>query len=141
MFTPALAALLRSKPRYLVHVCFVLGVSIYVIGPRVWAAPVAWPQWPGPVRGIEVSFIDAISIDLIASTRPVRIPLPIKLSFAIYCFAIVVSTFAAFQPTAAIFYAWQLLRAALLCVAIARVAVTEQRAPAALLAGLGFGLT
>jgi hypothetical protein len=137
---PTLAALLRSSPRYLVHICFILGLSIYVVGPRLWSAPIAWPSWPGPVRGVEVSFVDAISIALIASTRSVRIPWPIKLSFAIYCTGIVVSTFAAFQPMAAMFYAWQLLRTALLLIAIARVCVTEPRAPAALLAGLGVGL-
>jgi O-antigen ligase len=138
--TPALAGLLRSKPRYIVHTCFVLGVSIFVLGPKLWAAPIGWPLWPGPVKGIEVSFVDAISVALIASTRGVRIPLSIKLSFAIYCLAIVISTFAAFQAMAAIFYAWQLFRTVLLLIAIVRVCVTEPRAPAALLSGLGVGL-
>ena len=138
--TPALAGLLRSKPRYLVHTCFVLGVSMFVLGPKLWAAPVPWPAWPGPVKGIEFSFIDGISLALIAATRSVRIPWPIKLSFSIYCFAIVISTFAASQPEAAIFYAWQLFRTVLLMIAIARVCGTEPRAPGALLAGLGLGL-
>ena len=138
--TPALAGLLRSKPRYLVHTCFVLGVSIFVIGPRLWTAPIAWPGWPGPVKGTEVSFIDTISLAMIFATRGVRIPWSIKLSFAIYCLAIVISTFAAAQPMAAIFYAWQLFRAALLLMAISRVCVAEPEAPAALLGGLGLGL-
>jgi O-antigen ligase len=140
VLAPALAGLLRSKPRYLVHTCFILGVSMFVLGPRLWSAPIAWPAWPGPVKGTEVSFIDAISIALIASTRSVRIPRSIKLGFSIFFFAVVVSTFAAYQPMAAIFYAWQLLRTALLFLAIARVCVTEPRAPAALFAGLGIGL-
>ncbi|MEO8456151.1 MAG: O-antigen ligase family protein [Sphingomicrobium sp.] len=137
---PVLAGMLRSQPRYLVHTCFVLGVLLFVLAPRLWTAPIAWPAWPAPVKGIEISFVDAISVALIASTRGVRIPLSIKLSFSIYCFAIVVSTFAAFQPMAAIFYAWQLLRTVLLMIAIARVCVSEPRAPAALFAGLGVGL-
>ena len=41
---------------------------------------------------------------------------------------------------AAIFYAWQLVRTALLFIAIARVCVIEPRASTALLAGLGVGL-
>ena len=138
--TPALAGLLRSKPRYLVHTCFLLGVSMFVLGPKLWAAPIPWPAWPGPVKGLEVSFVDGIAVALIASTRGVRIPWSIKLSFLIYCFAIVISTFAAFQPEAAIFYAWQLFRTALLLIAIARVCATERGAPPALLAGLGLGL-
>ena len=138
--TPVLAGMLRSKPRYLVHTCFMLGVSIFVLGPKLWVAPIAWPAWPGPVKGMEISFIDGISVALIASTRSVRIPWSIKLSFSIFCFAVVVSTFAAFQPMAALFYAWQLVRTALLFIAIARVCVTNRNAPAALLAGLGLGL-
>src|SRR5947209_2313315 len=138
--TPALAGLLRSKPRYLVHTCFLLGVSMFGLGPKLWAAPIPWPAWPGPVKGLEVSFVDGISLALIVSTKGVRIPWSVKLSFLIYCFAIVVSTFAAFQPEAALFYAWQVFRTALLLVAIARVCATERRAPVALLAGLGVGL-
>jgi Na+-transporting NADH:ubiquinone oxidoreductase subunit NqrD len=138
--TPALAGLLRSKPRYLVHTCFLLGVSMFVIASKLWAAPIPWPAWPGPVKGMEVSFVDGISLALIVSTKSVRIPWSVKLSFLIYCFAIVVSTFAAFQPEAALFYAWQVFRTALLLVAIARVCATERRAPVALLAGLGVGL-
>src|SRR6476646_10866590 len=99
--TPALAGLLRSKPRYLVHTCFFLGASIFLIATKLWAAPVPWPAWPGPVKGIEVSFVDGISVALIMATKGVRIPMRVKLSFLIYCFAIVISTFGAFQPEAA----------------------------------------
>src|SRR5205807_5859272 len=98
MLAPVLAGLLRAKPRYLVHTCFVLGVSMFVLAPRLWSAPIAWPAWPGPVKGTEVSFVDAISIALIASTRSVRIPASVKIAFSIFCFAVVISTFAAFQP-------------------------------------------
>jgi hypothetical protein len=138
--TPVLAGLLRSKPRYLVPTCFVLGVSMFLVAPDLWSALIPWPVWPGPVKGMEVSFVDAISLTLIASTRSVRIPLSIKLSFLIYCFAIVVSTFAAFQPEPAMFYAWQLFRSVLLLVAIARVCRTEPKAAIALVSGLGLGL-
>ena len=84
VLAPVLAGLLRSRPRYLVHTCFVLGLSLFVLGPRLWSAPIAWPTWPGPIKGVEVSFVDAISIALIASTRSVRIPWSIKIGFSIY---------------------------------------------------------
>ena len=64
--TPALAGFLRSQPRYIVQACFVLGATMFFLAPRLWAAPIAWPLWPGLARGIEVSFVDAISIALIA---------------------------------------------------------------------------
>lgn len=138
--TPALAGFLRSQPRYIVQACFVLGATMFFLAPRLWAAPIAWPLWPGLARGIEVSFVDAISIALIASTKSVRIPLSLKLAFGIYCLAVLVSTFVAYQWIPATFYAWQLFRTVLLFIAVARVCATVEEAPVALISGLGFGL-
>ena len=138
--TPALAGLLRSQPRYIAKTCFVLGATMFFMAPRLWAAPIAWPMWPGLARGIEVSFVDAISIALIASTKSVRIPISLKLAFSIYCLGILVSTFVAYQWIPATFYVWQLFRTVLLFVAIARVCATVEEAPIALLSGLGVGL-
>jgi O-antigen ligase len=139
--TPGLAGLLRANPRNVVIACFCLGALIFPLGPRLWAAPIAWPMWPGQARGLEVSFIDAISIALIVATKGVRIPRSLILAFSIYCAAIFVSTLAAYQAEPAIFYAWQLFRAVLLFVAIARACATVNDVPIALLYGLGAGLS
>ena len=139
--TPALAALLRASPRLIVPTCFLLGVGIFMVGPRLWAAPIAWPYWPGFVRGIYVSFIDAIAVALIASTSSARVPTVVKLAFALYCFGLVISTATAevgLMPIA--FYAWQLFRTALLFVAICRVSATVKGSPIALIAGLSLGV-
>ena len=139
--TPALAALLRASPRLIVPTCFLLGVGIFMVGPRLWAAPIAWPYWPGFVRGIYVSFIDAIAVALIASTSSARISTVVKLAFSIYCFGLLVSTATAevgLMPIA--FYAWQLFRTALLFVAICRVSATVKGSPIALIAGLSLGV-
>ena len=138
--TPALAGLLRSQPRYLVHTCFVLGVSMLLLGPSLWAAPIGWPAWPAPVKGLEVSFVDGISLALLVSTRKVRIPSTIKVSFAVICVALFVSTILAQNAIAALYYIWEFLRTTLLFLAIARVCATEPRAPVALVAGLAVGL-
>lgn len=138
--TPGLAAVLRSNSRYIVLTCFLLGALIFPLGPRLWAAPVAWPLWPGLARGIEVSFIDAISIALIVATKSVRIPRSIALPFALYCAALFASTLVAYQSEPALFYVWQLFRAVLLFMAIARVCASIDKAPIALLYGLGAGL-
>ncbi len=140
LLVPALTAVLRSKPRYLVHTCFALGVLMFAAVPNLWAAPIPWPGWPGPVKGLEVSIADGIAAALILSTRPVRIPWSIKLPFFIFFLAVLVSTFAAYQWMPALFYAWQVIRSAVLFVAIARVCGTVGEAPIALLAGLGVGL-
>jgi len=139
--TPALAAMLRAQPRMLLPACFLLGLSIFLLGPKLWAAPVSWPYWPGAVRGIYVSFIDAIAVALIAATRPARTPLTVKLAFLVYCLGLLVSTAVAqvgLMPIA--FYAWQLFRTMLLFIAICRVSATVQKAPIALIGGLSLGI-
>lgn len=113
---------------------------MFVLVPSAWAAPIPWPGWPGAVQGIEINIIDSIAVALILSTKSVRIPWFIKASFAIFCLAILISTFDAYQWIPALFYAFQLFRAALLFVAIARACASVPQAPVALVAGLGLGL-
>ena len=137
---PGLALILRSNPRYIVPACFLFGASYFILGPKLWAAAVAWPLWPGLARGIEVSYIDAIAVALIASTKSVKIPSRLKLAFGIYCLAVLISTIVAYQFTPAIFYWWQLFRTVLLFVAITRVCATVEGAPIALISGLGVGM-
>src|SRR5437868_5627582 len=91
--TPALTFTLRATPRYLVHACFALGVSMFVLAPSLWVTPVSWPGWPAPVQGIEVSFIDAISIALIFSTPSVASPRSMKLAMGVLFLAIFASSF------------------------------------------------
>lgn len=139
--TPLLAAMLRSNRRLIVPACFLLGPALYLLGPTLWAAPVSWPYWPGVARGIYVSFIDGVAIALIAATSPARIPLTVKLTFAVYCLGLIISAFVAqvgLWPVA--FYGWQVFRTALLFVAICRVAASVKEAPVALIAGLSVGV-
>jgi hypothetical protein len=137
---PALLGLLRTNRRYLVPTCFVLGVTMLLLGPSLWTAVVGWPAWPAPVKGAEVSFVDSIAFALFFSAPKVRIPVPIKLSYAIICLALLISTFLAYNKIASLFYVWELLRATLLFLAIARVCTSEPRAAIALFAGLCIGL-
>ena len=48
---PVLAGVLRSQPRYLVHTCFVLGVSLFVLAPRLWTAPISLAGLAGTGEG------------------------------------------------------------------------------------------
>lgn len=139
--TPVLAMLLRAQQRLIVPTCFLLGVAMFLLGPSLWTAPISWPYWPGVVRGIYVSFIDPVAIALIMATPRTRIPSTVKLAFALYCLGVLVSSFGAelsMMPIA--FYGWQLLRGAILFVAIARVAASVEGAPVALIAGLSVGI-
>ena len=133
--TPVLAMLLRAQQRLIVPTCFLLGVGIFLLGPSLWSAPVSWPLWPGVVRGIYVSFIDGVAIALIAATGRTHISATVKVSFAIYCAGLLISSFGAqvgLMPV--VFYAWQLVRTAILFVAIARVSAAVEGAPVALIA-------
>src|SRR4051812_5540914 len=141
IMAPALAGLLRSNRRYLVPTCFLLGVSLLLAAPSLLAAPIGWPTWPSTVKGTEVSFVDAVSLALFMTTRSVvRVPLSLKLSFAIVCLALAVSTAIAYNPVASLFYVWQVLRAVLLFLALARVCSAEPRASTAFVAGLGVAM-
>lgn len=137
---PVLTGIFRSDPKRLVQGSFVLGACMFLVVPWLWAAPIPWPGWPGPVQGLEVSFVDGLSVALILSTRPVRTPLFIKASFGLFCLALAVSTFTGYQFMPAGFYVAQVLRSVLLFMAVARLCGTVKQAPVALLAGLGVGL-
>lgn len=139
LLAPCLTALFRAKPSYIVPGSFLLGASIFILAPGLWTAIEAWPAWPGYAKGLEITIVDPISIALILSTKPVRIPWSIKIPFSLLCLGLIVSTFAASQAMPSFFYIWELIRAVLLFVAIARVAANVKGAPVALIAGLGVG--
>lgn len=137
---PVLTIFLRSKPQYLVHASFLFGACMFVFVPSAWTAPIAWPGWPGPVKGLEVNIIDPIAVALILATRPIRIPVHIVASFAFFFLAVLISTFAAQQWVPSFFYIFQVVRAALVFVAASRVSATVPRADVSVVFGLGAGL-
>lgn len=134
---PIATAILKSSPRYLLHACFLMGLLPFFLDPYLYVAPISWPAWPGVIKGIEVSVIDAIAVAMLLATRPVRTPARLKLGFAVVVTAIVISTIAAQQTNPSVWYAWQLLRAVIVFLAVARATATVGEAPIALAAGLG----
>jgi hypothetical protein len=137
---PALTGVLRGNPRYRPHVAFLMGALPLFVVPYLYVAPISWAGWAGPVKGIEVSLLDAVALAVVLSTPRVPIPLSLKLSFGIIVLAIGISTSVGYQTMPALFYAWQLLRAVLLFTAVARLCAADRRAPLALMAGLGVAL-
>jgi hypothetical protein len=140
MLVPVVWGSIQSDRRNLVRVCFVLGASILLVGPSLWSAPIAWPLWPAPAKGTEVSFIDAIALALFFTTRKVRIPTPVKVSYVLLCVALFVSTCVAYNRLAAFFYIWEFLRATLVFLAIARACANEPGAAIAFISGLCVGM-
>lgn len=141
VMVPLLAGLLRSQPKYLVHAAFAMGALPFFVVPSLYVAPISWAGWPGPVKGLEVSLIDALAVAILLATRAqARTPTSLK---AIFCFiglALVISTIAGFQAMPAIFYIWQLLRTILLFLAAFRLCSAVPKAPLAILSGAGIGL-
>lgn len=136
---PPLTMLLRAQPRYLVHACYLMGLLVFFLDPYLNISPISW-FWSGAVKGFELSIIDAIAVAIIFSTRTVKLPWTMKMGFAIYVTGIVISSFYAPQITPVGFYVWQLMRAVIVCMAVARATTVETNAAIALAAGLGTGI-
>ena len=144
VFVPMLTALLRSNRNYLVYAAFALGAVPFFIVPNLIVAPISWAAWPGTVKGLEVSLVDGMSLAVLLSTqkpRGSRVPLSLTLAFCLVLLALCVSTMVSYQRMAAIFYIWQLMRSALLFLAVVRICAVVPSAPVAILSGMGVGLT
>ena len=133
---PVLTALLRSKPNFIVHACYFMGLMVFFFDPYLNIGPVTW-DWTGVIKGIEITIVDIIALSIILATRPVRTPLSLKIGLGIYVLALILSSLMAQVPTPAVFYIWQFCRAVVVFMAVARATATQKGAPFALVAGLG----
>ena len=142
-FTPWLANYLKANPKYLPHAGFAIGILPFLLsGLNLMASPIAWPHWSGAVKGFDISLLDSIALAVIFATRPARTPIALKIAFSIYAFGCIVGTLAGSSGLrmASVFYDWQIVRAALIYVAVTRACVTNPKVPAAILMGMGAGL-
>src|SRR5690349_18538557 len=94
-FTPWLATFLKANPKYLPYAGFAMGILPFLLsGLNLMASPIAWPFWSGAVKGFDISLLDSIALAVIFATRPVRIPIGLKLGVAVYFTGALVATFA-----------------------------------------------
>lgn len=138
---PVLTGILRAHPRYRLHAAFAIGLLPFITVPYLYVAPISWAMWQGPVKGVEVSVLDALALAVLFSTPPVRTPMALKLSCGIIALALIISTSVAYQAFPAVFEAWQLLRMIIVFLAVSRLCASAPEAPIALLSGAGLGLT
>lgn len=142
VMTPLLAAMLRAQPKYLVTAAFALGALPFFVVPSLYVAPISWAAWPGPVKGLEISVVDAVALAVLLATRTrAKTPMSLKIIFGIIAISLTISTIAGFQAMPAIFYAWQVFRTVALFLAAFRLCSAVPKAPLAMLAGAGVGLT
>ncbi|HJP69787.1 MAG TPA: O-antigen ligase family protein [Sphingomicrobium sp.] len=138
---PAMVGMLRAHPQYRLYAAFLIGLLPFIIVPYLTVAPISWAMWPGPVKGVEVSLLDAVALAVLFSTPAFRTPLALKVSCGIITLALFISTSTGYQTVPALFYAWQLLRMVVVFLAVSRLCASVPEAPIALLAGAGLGLT
>lgn len=141
VMTPALAVYLRANPRYVPWTGFAIGILPFLLsGLNLAASPISWAHWPGPVKGLDISLLDAIAIAIVFATKPVKTPVAMKVAFAIYAFAVLLSTALSETKEASIFYVFQLARAVLVYWAVARATANFSNFPMWLINGLIAGI-
>lgn len=137
---PAAIGWLRANQRYLPRVMIALGIMQFVTGLlHLTIAPISWAYWPGYVKGLELSLIDAFAVALILSAPPRARVAHLRWPIALYALVVLISATQTTVPLPTIFYAWQLLRMILLITAVA-ISCRDERVPHALVLGLVLGL-
>ncbi|WP_331288250.1 MULTISPECIES: O-antigen ligase family protein [Methylobacteriaceae] len=90
--------------------------------PQLDFALLSWgADWPGLVSGIEVTAFDLLVLAIYFGLNKPRLPSFYSAVLALYFVAVLLSLLQAAAPTAAFFYFWQICRAGLLLVVVARV--------------------
>jgi O-antigen ligase len=135
-----LSSWLRRNPQQAPKLWMLLGFLPFALTfSHLDMAFISWLQWPGYVKGAEFSVMDGLALALYLSSPVARHPLPFRWSMSFYFLATLLSSFQASEPTAALFYSWQLARAFLVYAAVARGCV-DSRVPLAILTGMTTGL-
>jgi O-antigen ligase len=131
---------LRRNPHETPKLWVLVGFLPFVMSTfHSYLAIVSSPDWPGYIKGVEVSVLDVLALTLYLSLPGDRRPLPFRYAMALYFLATVLSAFDAAVPTAALFYSCQVARIFLLYAIVAKACADPRVAPA-ILAGMGAGI-
>ncbi len=134
------AGWLRRHPSEAPKVWMLVGFLPFGVGFfHLYMAAISWPEWPGYVKGTEISLLDLLAISLLFSLPRTGQALPFRASMILYFVAVVLSVFQAAVPMAAVFYAWQIARMFLVYAVVAK-GCTDRRVVPALLTGMAIGL-
>jgi O-antigen ligase len=136
-----LAEWLRRNPRETPKIWMLMGFLPFGISYfHLYMAAVSWAEWPGYVKGAEISIMDLLALALYLSQPSPRPALPFRLSMALYFLAVLLSAFQTSVPLAALFDAWQLARMFLVYAVVAKACADERVVPA-ILTGMTIGLS
>jgi hypothetical protein len=101
-------------------------------------AIISWPQWPGFVKGLELSLLDLLTIAIYLSLPRSQNRLPFRIAMGFYVLAILPSLVQTQQVVPGLFYLWQLARISLVYAVVTTAA--DQRVTLNLLKGMAIGL-
>jgi O-antigen ligase len=131
---------LRQNPRDAPKLWMLMGFLPFALSfVHLNMAIISWLGWPGYIEGAEFSVLDGLAIAIYLSLPKARHPVPFRFSMAFYFFATVLSATQASEPTAALFYSWQLARMFLVYATVAK-GCADPRVPLAILRGMAVGL-
>jgi len=137
---PVFHSLLLSGPAGRRLVAFLLGFLPFLLQvAHLVVAPIPWPYWPGYVKGIEFSLIDALALAVVLAPRAGRARAIHAAPFFGMIAVALLSVFHTQVPLAAMFVAWQTFRVFLIYMAATRLA-SDAAGRRALIAGMVLGL-
>jgi O-antigen ligase len=135
-----LSTWLRRNPDKTPFIWILVGFLPFVLDNlHLYIAIYSLPAWPGYVKGIEFSVLDALALAFYFSLPSSRQSLPFRFSMALYFLGTLLSVFHAEVPIPALFYPWQLARMFLLYAVISKACVDPRVAPS-LLTGMAAAL-
>ena len=134
-------ALLLNRNQWMAPWLWTLvGFLPFVTDPlHLFMAPVAWPDWPGHITGLEITVLDFLVLSYLLSGPPGKGGYPFLLSMGLYAVSVLMSASQAAFPTATMFHVWEILRMLMLGAVLARACADPRIAPA-LLFGLALGI-
>jgi hypothetical protein len=138
--TLPLVPYLRSNIRLVKIVWVLVGFVPFVMeSVHLYMSAISWAEWPGYVKGLELTIVDALALSLYLSQPRATSPLPFRIAFGLYILASFLSVLSAIVPEAAFFYLWQTARMFLLYATVVR-ACNNPVVATALLKGMAAGL-
>jgi len=136
-----LAQWLRRNPNQAPKIWMLIGFLPFGIGEfHLYMAIISWAQWPGYVKGIEISVLDILTVAMYISLPRSGRSLPFRLSMILYFFAVLLSALQTPVPMATILYAWQIARMFLVFAVVTKACEDDKRVAPALLTGMAIGL-
>ena len=101
----------RHNPKQLPKLGILVGCLPVLLAPfHLYMAAVSWSEWPGYVKGLEISTLDILVLVVYIVLPRTNYVLPFRLSMILYFVASILSVLQSGVPMASVFYCWQLIR-------------------------------